>query len=100
MAPFAGRRTASGERYDPRKLTAAHKSLPLGTLIRVKDSVSLEDATRELQQQVQQSFGWPGGALEITPLERQARQSLLIYAIVIIVALPAVLLIGFPRSHG
>jgi rare lipoprotein A len=32
---FNGRRTASGERYDPRKLTAAHKSLPLGTWIRV-----------------------------------------------------------------
>jgi len=32
---FNGRRTASGERYDPRKLTAAHKTLPLGTWIRV-----------------------------------------------------------------
>jgi rare lipoprotein A len=32
---FTGRRTASGERYDPRKLTAAHKTLPLGTVIRV-----------------------------------------------------------------
>jgi len=34
-AKFDGRRTASGERYDPRKLTAAHKTLPLGTRIRV-----------------------------------------------------------------
>jgi rare lipoprotein A len=34
-ANFNGRRTASGERYDPRKMTAAHKSLPLGTVIRV-----------------------------------------------------------------
>lgn len=32
---FDGRRTASGERYDPRKFTAAHKSLPLGTRVRV-----------------------------------------------------------------
>jgi rare lipoprotein A len=32
---FNGRRTASGERYDPNKLTAAHKTLPLGTWIRV-----------------------------------------------------------------
>jgi rare lipoprotein A len=32
---FDGRRTASGERYDPRKLTAAHKTLPLGTRVRV-----------------------------------------------------------------
>lgn len=32
---LTGRVTASGERYDPRKMTAAHRSLPLGTLIRV-----------------------------------------------------------------
>jgi rare lipoprotein A (peptidoglycan hydrolase) len=32
---FSGRRTASGTRFDPRGLTAAHKTLPLGTLIRV-----------------------------------------------------------------
>jgi peptidoglycan lytic transglycosylase len=32
---FAGRKTASGERYDPHDLTAAHKTLPLGTLVRV-----------------------------------------------------------------
>jgi rare lipoprotein A len=30
-----GRRTASGERYDKAALTAAHKSLPLGTRVRV-----------------------------------------------------------------
>jgi rare lipoprotein A len=34
-AKFVGRKTASGERYDPNKLTAAHKTLPLGTRIRV-----------------------------------------------------------------
>ena len=32
---FSGRRTASGTPYDPKGLTAAHKTLPLGTLIRV-----------------------------------------------------------------
>jgi rare lipoprotein A len=32
---FAGRKTASGERYDPRALTAAHRTLPLGTVVRV-----------------------------------------------------------------
>ena len=32
---FNWRRTASGERYDPNKMTAAHKTLPLGTRIRV-----------------------------------------------------------------
>jgi rare lipoprotein A len=34
-AMFNGRRTASGERYDPKKMTAAHKTLPLGTWVRV-----------------------------------------------------------------
>jgi rare lipoprotein A len=32
-----GKRTTSGERYQPEKLTAAHDSLPLGTKVRVKN---------------------------------------------------------------
>jgi rare lipoprotein A len=32
-----GRTTASGETFDETKLTAAHKTLPLGTLVRVTD---------------------------------------------------------------
>ncbi len=32
---FDGHRTASGERYDMRKLTAAHPNLPFGTLVQV-----------------------------------------------------------------
>ena len=32
---LAGRRTASGERYDPRALTAAHKKLPFGAVVDV-----------------------------------------------------------------
>lgn len=32
---FAGRKTASGERFDPRALTMAHNSLPFGTLVKV-----------------------------------------------------------------
>ena len=34
-AALAGRRTASGERFDPEGLTAAHRRLPLGTLVEV-----------------------------------------------------------------
>jgi rare lipoprotein A len=30
-------RTASGERYDPNKFTAAHRTLPFGTRLRVTD---------------------------------------------------------------
>lgn len=32
---FAGRRTANGEIFDPSQLTAAHRTLPFGTLVRV-----------------------------------------------------------------
>lgn len=32
---FAGRRMANGERFDPQSNSAAHKSLPLGTVARV-----------------------------------------------------------------
>jgi rare lipoprotein A len=32
---FSGRRTASGERYDPGAMTMAHKSLPFGTIVDV-----------------------------------------------------------------
>lgn len=32
---FHGRKTASGERYDMNELTAAHRSLPFGTIVRV-----------------------------------------------------------------
>ncbi len=35
-----GRKTASGETFDETKLTAAHKTLPLGTLVRVTNLTS------------------------------------------------------------
>jgi rare lipoprotein A len=33
---FDGRKTASGERYDPGALTAANRTLPLGTRVRIR----------------------------------------------------------------
>ena len=33
---LAGRPTASGEKYDPSQLTAAHRRLPFGTLVEVR----------------------------------------------------------------
>ena len=33
---FAGRRTASGERYEPSAFTAAHRKLPFGSVVRVR----------------------------------------------------------------
>jgi rare lipoprotein A len=35
-ARFAGRMTASGERFDPNKMTAAHRTLPFGTWVEVR----------------------------------------------------------------
>jgi rare lipoprotein A len=35
---FAGRRTASGERFDPGEYTAAHRTLPFGSRVRVTNA--------------------------------------------------------------
>jgi rare lipoprotein A len=40
---FEGRRTTSGHRYDPDKMTAAHQSLPLGTVVRVVNPESKQE---------------------------------------------------------
>jgi rare lipoprotein A len=37
--------TADGERYNPKKLTAAHRSLPFGTVLRVTNKVSGRSVT-------------------------------------------------------
>ena len=37
---FRGRKTASGERFDPDAFTAAHRTLPFGTCVRVEDMQS------------------------------------------------------------
>ncbi|MGQ3101980.1 MAG: septal ring lytic transglycosylase RlpA family protein [Sphingopyxis sp.] len=35
---LAGNRTASGERFDPGQFTAAHRSLPFGSMVRVTNT--------------------------------------------------------------
>lgn len=37
---FQGRRTANGEFYDQNELTAAHRTLPFGTVVRVRSEVT------------------------------------------------------------
>ena len=37
---FAGRPTASGETFDPRQMTAAHRTLPFGTMVEVTDAAT------------------------------------------------------------
>jgi rare lipoprotein A len=72
-AKFTGRRTASGERYDPRKFTAAHKSLPLGTLIRVTRTSSGADGP-SVEVRVNDRCGCTHG--RIVDLSRAAAQRL------------------------
>jgi len=55
---FAGRRTASGERFDPRAMTAASPSLPFGTRVRVTRS-SGESVTVRINDRC----GCPGGRI-------------------------------------
>jgi rare lipoprotein A len=40
---FNGRRTTSGHRYNPEKMTAAHESLPLGTVVRVVNPATKQE---------------------------------------------------------
>jgi rare lipoprotein A len=40
---FTGRRTTSGHRYNPDKMTAAHHSLPLGTVVRVVNPATKQE---------------------------------------------------------
>ncbi len=37
---FQGRSTASGEKYDKKKLTGAHRTLPFGTVVRVTNTAN------------------------------------------------------------
>ena len=41
---FHGRTTASGEKYDKWAMTAAHKTLPFGTMVRVTNIVNNKSA--------------------------------------------------------
>lgn len=40
---FEGRRTTSGLRYNPNKMTAAHQSLPLGTVVQVVNPANKQE---------------------------------------------------------
>ncbi|NBQ68570.1 MAG: septal ring lytic transglycosylase RlpA family protein [Nitrosomonadaceae bacterium] len=61
-----GRLTASGEPYDPEQLTAAHRTLPIGSLVRVTHLKS------DHQVVVRINDRWGGGGDRIINLSRQA----------------------------
>ena len=87
---FTGRRTTSGQRYHPDKMTAAHALLPLGTMVTVENiksgqrvSVVINDRCHprhtalnliDLSRAAAQQIGlWGKGAVKvrIVPLEKK-----------------------------
>jgi rare lipoprotein A len=54
-----GRQTASGERFDDRQLTAAHRHLPFGTVVRVTN----EQNGRSVDVRINDRGPWTGGRL-------------------------------------
>lgn len=44
----AGRLTANGERFDPQAMTCAHRSLPLGSVVRVTDLTTGKNVALEV----------------------------------------------------
>ena len=44
----AGRLTASGERFNPRAMTCAHRTLPLGSIVKVTDLATGKDVQLEV----------------------------------------------------
>ena len=69
-SPWVGRKTANGEIYDDRQLTAAAMSLPFGTLVRVTDPRS----GRKVVVRITDRFFEPRGRL--LDLSRQAAEVL------------------------
>ncbi|MFC5521786.1 septal ring lytic transglycosylase RlpA family protein [Polaromonas jejuensis] len=64
-----GRRTASGERYDMYALTAAHKTLPFGTVVRVR-SLALG---REVEVRINDRGPFaPGRVIDVSRAAAQA----------------------------
>lgn len=70
-AAFAGRKTASGERFDPERLTAAHRKLPFGTWVEVRRI----DTGRTVRVRINDRGPW-GDARRIIDLSRRAAQDL------------------------
>jgi rare lipoprotein A len=68
---FAGRRTANGERYNPSDLTAAHRTLPFGTLVEVRRADG--DARRVV---VRVNDRGPYGKNRVIDLSRRAAEEL------------------------
>lgn len=69
-ASMQGRLTASGETYDPEQLTAAHRTIPLGSLVRVTNSKNGNQVIVRINDR------WAGGNNRIINLSRKAAEEL------------------------
>jgi len=65
-----GRLTASGQTYAGRRLTAAHRTLPFGTRLRVTDPASGQSVTVLVNDR------WGGGPGKVVNLSRRAAEEL------------------------
>lgn len=61
-----GRRTASGEPYDPEQLTAAHRTIPIGSNVRVTNLKTKQQIIVRINDR------WGGGGDRIINLSKQA----------------------------
>jgi rare lipoprotein A len=68
---LAGHRTASGERFDPERYTAAHRTLPLGTWVEVRRV----DTGRAVRVRINDR-GPNGDARRVIDLSRRAAEDL------------------------
>lgn len=67
---FAGKRTASGVRYDPNDMTAAHRTLPLGSTAKVTNTATGQSVHVEVNDRGPYAHG------RILDLSRKAAASL------------------------
>lgn len=65
---FAGRRTASGERFDPEAMTMSHRSLPFGTRVRVTNLANGESVIVRVNDRL------PTGSARIGDLSEAAAE--------------------------
>jgi rare lipoprotein A len=68
---FAGKKTASGERFDPTQMTAAHRHLPLGTWVEVRRP----DTGRSIRVRINDRGPW-GDSRKVIDLSRAAATEL------------------------
>jgi len=91
---LSGHKTASGERYRPMAFTAAHRKLPLGTILRVTRA----DGTRSVYVRINDR-GPYGSNRRILDLSRAAAEQLGMIRVGVLEVRAEVVAYGRKRSH-